>query len=64
MLAQVGELGFLILATAYYYNTITDYTYQLTILTISLTLLISPIWIETSKWLVFRNKPPVCPKQD
>lgn len=60
MLAQVGELGFIILAAAYSYQVISDYTYQLTILTIALTLLISPLWIEGSKWLVYRKNPPVC----
>lgn len=62
MLAQVGELGFIILASAYYYGAITDYAYQLVIITISLTLLISPFWIQGSKWLVFHKRPPVCPK--
>lgn len=64
MLAQVGELGFIILASAYFYGAISDYTYQLVIITISLTLLISPFWIQGSKWLVFHKKPPVCPKDN
>ncbi|MDA3891949.1 MAG: cation:proton antiporter [Salinivirgaceae bacterium] len=64
MLAQVGELGFIILASAYYYGSITSYTYQLVILTISLTLLISPFWIQLAKWLSFRKHPFVCPKKE
>jgi len=61
MLAQVGELGFIILGTAYMNKVVTEYAYQLAILIISLTLLISPMWIEASKWLMFRKRPPVCP---
>lgn len=61
MLGQVGELSFIILASAYYYDVIANYAYQLAILTISLSLLISPIWIESAKWLAFRKNPPRCP---
>lgn len=60
MLAQVGELGFMLLASAYMYGVISDYGYQIAILTISLSLLISPIWIELSKWLAFRKHPIKC----
>jgi CPA2 family monovalent cation:H+ antiporter-2 len=60
MLAQVGELGFMLLASAYFYGVISDYGYQIAILTISLSLFISPIWIEISKWFVFRKHPIKC----
>lgn len=60
MLAQVGELGFVVLGTAYYYNSITDYAYQLIIITISLTLLISPMWIMITERFTLRGRPKVC----
>lgn len=49
LLAQIGELGFVLALTAYQSNIIGDYIYQLTILVISLTLLISPFWIIISR---------------
>jgi CPA2 family monovalent cation:H+ antiporter-2 len=52
MLAQVGELGFIILGTAYLNDSISNFTYQLAIITISLTLLISPIWILVTESIV------------
>ena len=52
LLAQVGELGFVLGASAYAAGIITDFTYQLMIVAISLTLLISPFWIAGTKWIV------------
>ncbi len=57
LLGQVGELGFIILGTAYYYKVISDYAYQLVVLVVSLSLLISPFWIGVTKRLTFRGKP-------
>ena len=54
MLAQVGELGFVVLGVAYLNNSISEYTYQLTIITISLTLLISPMWIMITEKITNR----------
>jgi CPA2 family monovalent cation:H+ antiporter-2 len=51
LLAQVGELGFVLGASAYSIQIISDFTYQLMIVVISLTLLISPFWIAGTKWL-------------
>lgn len=55
MLAQIGELSFVLALTAYQTEVIGEYIYQLTILVISLTLLISPFWIivsrNTCNWL-------------
>ena len=57
LLAQVGELGFVLASSAFYSHIISDFEYQLTILIISLTLLISPFWIATTKKLVgFQHK--------
>ncbi len=56
LLAQIGELGFVIISTAYFSKIITDFEYQLTIVTIALTLLVSPFWITlTKKFLNIRN---------
>ncbi len=49
LLAQIGELSFVISSTAYHAGIIGDYAYQLTIVVISLTLLISPFWIAITK---------------
>jgi len=45
MLAQIGELSFLICITALNLNILTDYAYDFTISLISLTIGISPFWI-------------------
>jgi len=49
LLGQVGELSFVLGASAYSAQIISDFTYQLTIMVISLTLLISPFWITFTK---------------
>ncbi len=49
LLGQVGELSFVLSASAFSAQIISDYTYQLTIMVISLTLLISPFWIAMTK---------------
>lgn len=49
LLGQVGELSFVLGASAYSAQIISDFTYQLTIMVISLTLLISPFWITLTK---------------
>ncbi|MBT8209784.1 MAG: cation:proton antiporter [Eudoraea sp.] len=56
LLAQIGELSFVLASTAYYAEIISDFEYKLTIIVISLTLLISPFWISiTKKLLGIRN---------
>lgn len=52
LLAQVGELSFVVASTAFYAEIITDFEYQLTVIVISLTLLISPFWIAGTKNLL------------
>lgn len=54
LLAQIGELSFLIASTAYYGGIIQDYGYKTSILVISLTLLISPIYISTTRKLILK----------
>ena len=52
LLAQIGELSFLLGASAYSVQIISNFEYQLTIIVISSTLLISPFWIGITKWLL------------
>lgn len=49
LLAQIGELSFVLAATAFQTKIISDYGYQLSLLVISLTLLLSPFWIYMSE---------------
>ena len=49
LVAQVGELSFILASTVFYSNIISDFEYQLTVIVIALTLLISPFWIAISK---------------
>jgi len=52
LLAQIGELSFILSALAFSNNIITQFGYQTTILVIALTLLISPLWIGLTRMLV------------
>lgn len=52
LLAQIGELSFLIASTAYGLNIIESYSYKFTISLISLTLIISPFWISLTEKLI------------
>ncbi|WP_299215065.1 cation:proton antiporter [uncultured Dokdonia sp.] len=57
LLAQIGELSFLLSSTALSLGIIADYGYKFTISLISLTLVISPFWIViTEKCLQLNNK--------
>lgn len=57
MLAQVGELSFVLSASAYGTGIISDFEYQLTVIIISLTLLFSPFWIALTKKMVGYDHP-------
>lgn len=46
LLSQVGEFSFIIGFTGYQMGIITEYTYQLTLSIIALSLFLSPFWIE------------------
>ena len=52
LLAQIGELSFVLASSAYYTGIITDFEHQLTIIIIALTLLISPFWIAGTKKMI------------
>ncbi len=51
LLAQIGELSFVVAASAFSGHIISDFAYQLTVVVISLTLLISPFWIAVTQRL-------------
>ena len=55
LLGQIGELSFVLGASAFSAQIISDYIYQLTIMVISLTLLISPFWIAITKKIVGKD---------
>ena len=52
LLAQIGELSFLLGSSAYNFDIIGEYEYKFTISLISLTLLISPFWISLTENLI------------
>lgn len=49
LMAQIGELSFILASSAFFAEIISDFEYQLTVITIALTLLISPFWITITK---------------
>ena len=58
-LAQIGELSFLLAATAFAYGIIEAFSYHFTISIISLTLIISPFWIAITEKMtntIFRER--------
>ncbi|MEM9982900.1 MAG: cation:proton antiporter, partial [Bacteroidota bacterium] len=56
LLAQIGELSFLLSSSAYQLDIKGNYEYKFTISLISLTLLISPFWITFSEKLIYRQE--------
>ena len=56
ILAQIGEFSFILGATANLIGLISEFTYQLIISTISITLIISPLWIFFINKLILRRR--------
>lgn len=56
LLAQIGELSFLLATTAFHLGIFVEFGYNFTISLISLTLFFSPFWIALSERLVSRIK--------
>ncbi len=56
LLAQIGELSFLISSSAYAMEIIDTYAYNFTISLISLTLVISPFWITLTEKLIANQR--------
>ena len=56
LLAQIGEMSFLVCFTAYQSTIITEFGYNVGICLISLTLLFSPLWIGTTEKLITKFK--------
>ncbi len=52
LLAEIGELSFLLAATGYSIGALSEYGYQMTLAVISLSLLVSPLWISLTKHLI------------
>ncbi|MEQ9424795.1 MAG: cation:proton antiporter [Cyclobacteriaceae bacterium] len=51
-LAQVGEFSFVLASLGYHSGILAQYTYQLTIIVIAITIFISPIWVTITKKVV------------
>jgi len=51
MLAQVGEFSFVILSVGGQSGIVSDFTYQIILALITLTLILSPAWITLAKKL-------------
>ena len=49
LLSQIGEFSFVLAAVGYQTHIINEYGYQLALCVISLSLLVSPVWISLSK---------------
>ena len=56
LLAQIGELSFLLSSSAYTMEIIDTYAYNFTISLISLTLIISPFWITLTEKLIASHR--------
>ncbi|NNF35845.1 MAG: cation:proton antiporter [Saprospiraceae bacterium] len=56
LLAQIGELSFILVSGGYFSGIISEFDYQLTIIVISLTLLFSPLWIGTTVYLIEKTQ--------
>jgi len=54
-LAQIGELSFLVAATAFQLHILEDFGYQFTISLISLTLLIGVFWVGLTEMMLARR---------
>ena len=55
LLAQIGEFAFVLAAVGMHAGVIVETAYQLIIAVISLTLLLSPVWVALTKYLLTRN---------
>ena len=54
LLSQIGEFSFVLAAVGIQAAIITKYSYQMTLAIISLSLLLSPVWIRMVKWSLSR----------
>lgn len=55
LLSQIGEFSFVLASLGFYSNIITPFSYQLTVIVISITIFISPFWAVFTK-AIFRVK--------
>ena len=54
LLSQIGEFSFVLGNLAYFNGIITDFGYQTIVAVISLTLLLSPVWIRITSDIAHR----------
>ena len=52
LLAQIGEFSFVLASLGYHSSMITQFSYQLTIIVISITIFISPLWALITRRLL------------
>jgi len=50
LLSQIGEFSFVLVSLGYHESMMSQYSYQLTIIVISITIFISPLWASFVKW--------------
>jgi len=55
LLAQIGEFSFVLALYGYQQSVISQYSYQLTILVIAITILISPLWIVVGQKVLHKE---------
>ena len=55
LLSQIGEFSFVLAAVGLQAKLITDYGYQLTVIVIALSLMLSPAWIVITKRIVYQR---------
>jgi len=55
LLAQVGEFSFVLASLGYHAQIISEFSYQLTIIVVSITIFISPLWVAFTKMLARVN---------
>ncbi|MDX1628793.1 MAG: cation:proton antiporter [Fulvivirga sp.] len=55
LLAQIGEFSFVLISIGYHSNIMSFYSYQLTIIVISITIFISPFWVLLTQRAVKLN---------
>lgn len=57
LLSQIGEFSFILGTIGYQSQIISSFAYQMVAITIALSLLFSPFWISSVRWLIgFKNK--------
>lgn len=56
LLAQIGEFSYVLASLGFHSEIISSYTYQITVIVISITIFISPLWALGSKTMLERHR--------